>query len=141
PPRAIKFCLDPSMVATLHRERAILDRLMAVDGSSWSNRIVRLYGYALDVQPPFLVYEFVSGGDLTSHLRGAWEQTGRGLSPARALELIRQVVEALAFAHSQGLVHRDLKPANVLVSGNTVKLTDFGIGGVVATHALNTSMG
>jgi serine/threonine protein kinase len=132
PPRAIKFCLDASMVATLHRERAILDRLMAVAGRNWSDRIVRLYGYALDVQPPFLVYEYVPGGDLASHLTATRQKTGRGYRPAVALEVVRQVAEALAFAHGQGLVHRDLKPANILVSGATIKLTDFGIGGVVA---------
>jgi WD40 repeat protein/serine/threonine protein kinase len=138
-PRAIKFCLDAGMVPTLHRERAILDRLMSVEDAKWSNRIVRLYGYALDAHPPFLVYEFVPGGDLTSHLTSTRQQTGRGFRPGLALELIRQVVEALAFAHEQGMVHRDLKPANVLVSGSTVKLTDFGIGGVTATHAVRST--
>jgi WD40 repeat protein len=134
PPRAIKFCLDSSMLATLYRERAMLDRLMAVGHKNWSNRIVRLYGYALEVQPAFLVYEYVAGGDLTSHLTATRQKTGRGFRPRIALEIVRQVAEALAFAHSQGLVHRDLKPANILVSGSTIKLTDFGIGGVVATH-------
>jgi WD40 repeat protein len=134
PPRAIKFCLDSSMLATLYRERAILDQLMAVGHKNWSNRIVRLYGYALEVQPAFLVYEYVAGGDLTSHLTATRQKTGRGFRPRIALELVRQMAEALAFAHSQGLVHRDLKPANILVSGATIKLTDFGIGGVVATH-------
>jgi serine/threonine protein kinase len=134
PPRAIKFCLGSSMLATLYRERAILDRLMAAGQNRWSHRIVRLYGYALEVQPPFLVYEFVPGGDLTSHLSATRQKTGRGFRPAMALELVRQVAEALAFAHDQGLVHRDLKPANILVSGSTIKLTDFGIGGVVASY-------
>jgi serine/threonine protein kinase len=135
PPRAIKFCLDSRMVATLHRERAILDRLMAVGEKHSSNRIVRLYGYALEGQPPFLVYEYVPGGDLTSHLTLVRQKTGRGFHPSVALELVRQVAEGLALAHSHGLVHRDLKPANILVSGSTIKLTDFGIGGVAATYA------
>src|SRR5262249_54146343 len=134
PPRAIKFCMDPNMVASLHRERAILDRLMAVGETSWSTRIVRLYGYALDVQPPFPVYEYVPGGDLTSYLTAARQKTGRGFRPAVVLELVRQITEALAFAHGQRLVHRDLKPANILVSGAPIKLTDFGIGGVVASN-------
>jgi WD40 repeat protein/serine/threonine protein kinase len=148
-PRAIKFCLDAAMVPTLHRERAILDRLMSVVDTKWSNHIVRLYGYALEAHPPFLVYEFVPGGDLTSHLTAVRQQTGRGFRPGLALELIRQVVEALAFAHEQGMVHRDLKPANLLVSnlkpanllasGSLVKLTDFGIGGVTATHAVRST--
>ncbi len=139
PPRAIKFCLDAAMVPTLHRERDILDRLMSVESSKWSNRIVRLYGYALEAHPPFLVYEYVPGGDLTSHLTATRQQTGRGFRPALALELIRQVVEALAFAHQQGMVHRDLKPANVLVSGSAIKLTDFGVGGVTSSHAVRTT--
>ena len=132
PPRAIKFCLDPSMVTSLHRERAILDQLMAAGETAWSNRIVRLYGYALEVQPPFLVYEFVPGGDLTAYLMSTRQKTGKGFHPVLVLELIRQVAEGLAFAHRQGLVHRDLKPANILVSASTIKLTDFGIGGAVA---------
>jgi serine/threonine protein kinase len=133
PPRAIKFCLDASMTATLHREQTILDRLMAAGGKNWSHRIVRLYGYALDVEPPFLVYEFVPGGDLTTLLSAVRQRTGRGVRPAIAVEMVRQIAEALAFAHEQGLVHRDLKPANVLVSGTTIKLTDFGIGGLATT--------
>ena len=133
PPRAIKFCLDESMTATLHREQTILDRLMAAGDKNWSHRIVRLYGYALDVQPPFLVYEFVPGGDLTSLLTAVRQKTGRGVRPAVAVEMVRQIAEALAFAHEQGLVHRDLKPANVLVSGTTIKLTDFGIGGLASS--------
>src|SRR5207248_6399488 len=40
----------------------------------------------------------------------------------------------LAFAHGQGLVHRDLKPANVLMDGATLKLADFGLGGVSASR-------
>jgi WD40 repeat protein len=135
PPRAIKFCLDASMVSSLQRERDILDRLMQVGETSWSSRIVRLYGYALDVQPPFLVYEYVPGGDLTSHLFATRQKSGRGFRPALVLELVRQVAEGLAFAHGQGLVHRDLKPANILVSGSTIKLTDFGIGGAVTRLA------
>src|SRR4029077_2148159 len=141
PPRAIKFCLDAAMVPTLHRERDILDRLMSGESSKWSTRIVGRYGSALEAHPPFLVYEFVPGGDLTSHLTATRQQSGRVCRPALALELIRQVAEALAFAHEQGMVHRDLKPANVLVSGSTIKLTDFGIGGVVATHVARGGRG
>jgi WD40 repeat protein len=139
PPRAIKFCLEPNMVPTLQREKEILDRLMSVPGSEWSDRIVRLYGHTLDARPPFLIYEYVPGADLTSHLTAARQQTGRGFRPGLALELIRQVAEALAFAHEQGMVHRDLKPANILVSGSTIKLTDFGVGGVTSSHAMRTN--
>src|SRR5207253_3031605 len=84
PPRAIKFCLEAAMVPTLHRERDILDRLMSVESSKWSNRIVRLYGYALEAHPPFLVYEYVPGGDLTSHLTAKRLRTNKYPSAAAA---------------------------------------------------------
>ena len=44
------------------------------------------------------------------------------------LEIVRQVCEGLAYAHSKGVVHRDIKPANVMMtSGTHVKIVDFGI--------------
>jgi serine/threonine protein kinase len=138
-PFAIKFCLDPSLLSGLHRERANLERLMRVGGKSWSAHIVRLYGYDLDHKTPYLVYEFVPGGDLTHHVAQQRQELGRALNAAEVLALITQVVEGLAFAHSHGLVHRDLKPANILVDGNLLKLADFGLGGVTAARAVEVS--
>lgn len=47
---------------------------------------------------------------------------------------LRDIVEALEYAHGQGLVHRDIKPENVLVSGRSALVTDFGIARVLATE-------
>jgi serine/threonine protein kinase len=82
-----------------------------------------------------LVYELVPGGNLTNHLAKRREEAGGNLPAVEVLGLIRQITEALAFAHERGLVHRDLKPANVLVNGTALKLADFGIGGIVAEYA------
>lgn len=69
----------------------------------------------------FLVMEYVDGRSLD---RWLVEQGPLRLGPA--LEMFRQVAEAVAQAHRQGIVHCDLKPANVLVStSGEVKLTDF----------------
>lgn len=139
-PRAIKFCLNPAMIATLHRERELLDRLMAAGAEvQWSDRIVKLYGHNLDAVLPFLVYEYVPGGSLIGRLAAIRKQTGLHLRPTQVLGLIRRICEAVAFAHTRGLVHRDLKPSNILVNGNTIKLADFGIGGVIASFAAQTS--
>jgi serine/threonine-protein kinase len=44
-----------------------------------------------------------------------------------ALDILRDIARALAYAHSQGIVHRDIKPENVLLSSGTAVVTDFGI--------------
>jgi serine/threonine-protein kinase len=52
----------------------------------------------------------------------------RGPVPlGEALDILRDVARALAYAHGQGIVHRDIKPENVLLSSGTAVVTDFGI--------------
>ncbi|HEX4612764.1 MAG TPA: serine/threonine-protein kinase, partial [Urbifossiella sp.] len=135
-PLAIKFCLDKSLLPALNQERSNLERLMRAGGRG-SAHVVRLYGYDLDHATPYLVYEFVPGGDLTRLLSARSAALGRPPGPAEVLGWMAQITEGLAFAHAAGLVHRDLKPANVLAAGGdggaaVLRLADFGIGGVAA---------
>ena len=72
----------------------------------------------------YLVLELAEGLDL----RRWRKQQGGKLSLAQAIPLLRQVAQALDFAHSQRIIHRDIKPANVMVRQNgTVKVLDFGL--------------
>src|SRR5256714_2512943 len=71
---------------------------------------------------PYIVMELVSGQPLGDMLAGP------GLSLTRAVEVIREVAEALAEAHRRGIVHRDVKPSNVIISERgEVKVLDFGL--------------
>lgn len=71
----------------------------------------------------FIVFEYVAGENLKEVVRREGP-----LPVRRALELMLEVANALAFAHHRGLVHRDVKPQNVLLNGGgTAKVTDFGI--------------
>jgi serine/threonine protein kinase len=138
-PLAIKFCLDRSLLPALNLERSNLERLMRAGGERGSGHVVKLYGYDLDHATPYLVYEFVPGGDLTGHLARHRAETGRAMTPAEVLGVVTQLAEGLAFAHRAGLVHRDVKPANVLVDGSVLKLADFGLGGVAVRRAVERS--
>jgi tetratricopeptide (TPR) repeat protein len=75
---------------------------------------------------------FVEGESLGERLR----REGR-LEMVDALRLLREIADALDYAHARGIVHRDLKPDNVLLSGQHAVIADFGVARalVVATDA------
>jgi hypothetical protein len=75
----------------------------------------------------YLVTEFIEGKDAAKLA----EASGGRLTCAETLEIIIQVLGALAHAHGEGYIHRDIKDQNILVAGTwpnlTAKLTDFGL--------------
>lgn len=88
----------------------------------------------------YIVMEFIQGRTLESIL-----QDGPRPSVEQSLNIIRQVGEALEYAHQQQIIHRDLKPANILVTDDgRAKITDFGIARVLArdgSHRTTSVMG
>lgn len=80
---------------------------------------------------PYLVMERVDGGTLFTRARGA--------SFAAHRAWIRQLLEALAYAHARGLVHRDVKPENALIGlDGRLRLADFGLAALDADELAGT---
>ncbi len=103
---------------------------IALDAVRHPHVILRLgHGTAADLNGvPFhyLVLEYMPGGDLLRLCKGC---PGGALELQKALFYYKQVCEALAYAHSKGVIHRDLKPNNFLLSRDhsLLKVADFGV--------------
>ena len=85
--------------------------------------IIRLLDYGVEENTPYLVMDYAPGGTLRqAHPRG------ENLPLSRVVSYVRQVAEALQYAHDRYLIHRDVKPANLLLGrSGEVLLSDFGI--------------
>ncbi|MCZ7544103.1 MAG: serine/threonine protein kinase [Anaerolineae bacterium] len=97
--------------------------------------IIQVYDSSFSEGQLFLVMEFVRGGSVRDYLKHLYAEK-KYIDLAEAVDLTRQVAEALHYAHEQGMVHRDIKPDNVLLkpasSGGATGefralLTDFGL--------------
>lgn len=103
------------MLERFHRESRAAARL---DHPS----IVAVYDVGSQGPLHYFAMEWIEGESLASLIR-----RGR-ISERRAVEAIRDVARALAYAHAHGIVHRDVKPANVLVGDDgRARLADFGL--------------
>ena len=109
------FTTDPDRRARFDREARLLASLN-------HPHIAAIFGVEDLDGTPALILEFVDGDTLADRL-------GRGhLAISEALNIARQIADALEAAHEKGIVHRDLKPANIKITRDgVVKVLDFGL--------------
>jgi non-specific serine/threonine protein kinase len=123
--RVYKFALDPEALRHLKRETTLL-RVLA-DSLPDARGFVSLLDWDFESEPQVVEYAY-GGEDLE---RWATARLG-SLDEAARLELFLRIADAVAAAHSVGVLHKDIKPANILVDegpdGLEVRLTDFGSG-------------
>jgi serine/threonine protein kinase len=85
--------------------------------------IVQIYHEGEHEGIPYLVLEYVDGGNLQQKLRSDWSR-----EPRITVELVIKLARGVEHAHSQGVMHRDLKPSNVLLTAaGEPKIADFGL--------------
>jgi eukaryotic-like serine/threonine-protein kinase len=121
---------DESFVTRFRRE--------ARSSASLSHpNVVAVFDQGEDDGHIFLAMEYVPG----QTLRDVMREEGL-LSPRAALDVLDPVLQALAEAHTKGLIHRDVKPENVILNDNgTVKVADFGLARAVTSQTVTSTQG
>ncbi|MBI3882617.1 MAG: protein kinase [Verrucomicrobia bacterium] len=123
---------DPTALDDLRRETQRSRRLT-------HPHIVRIHDlFVAEGQDAFIAMEYVDGHSLSVE---RLNRTNKVLEWEQLALWVRQLCEALDYAHREQIIHRDLKPSNLLLDGqHRLKLTDFGIARVV-TDSVSRSPG
>jgi hypothetical protein len=112
-----RVAVDAAMRAMFFRE---IDSLRELD----HRRVVKLLRSGSTGVAFWFVMELCPGGSLAAMIH----RSGRPLEPKRAVSIVCDALEGLAFAHAKGMVHRDVKPGNVLIDEEgRGKIGDFGL--------------
>ena len=135
--RRIAVKILPQSMYTEESVRLFQQEAEAVAGLSHPG-IVPIYEIGETPDFRWFTMQLIEGESLAARL----SRMARNVIPSRrvlplprALGLVRQILEALAYAHRQGVVHRDVKPENILILNESLLpvLTDFGIARMAAS--------
>ncbi|MCZ6754238.1 MAG: protein kinase [Gemmatimonadetes bacterium] len=117
--------LRPDLAAALGHERFL--REIEIAANLTHPHILPLYDSGEADGFLYYVMPYIEGDTLRDRI----EKEGE-LPVAEAVRIVREVTDALAFAHSQGVVHRDIKPDNIMLSGRHAMVMDFGVAKAVS---------
>jgi eukaryotic-like serine/threonine-protein kinase len=127
---AIKM-LFPHLAGEANFVKRFREETNAMSKVKHSN-IVDIYDYEEAHGTYFIIMEVVVGRSVESYLKEVGPMT-----PGAAARIIRQVLDALEYAHEKGVLHRDIKPSNIMIDQNgLVKVLDFGIAKIIGGENL-----
>ncbi len=121
---------DEGFIARFKREAQSVGKLR-------HPHIVNVFDFGVERDVYYMVMEYIEGDNLKHYI-----QKRQAIPPYEALQLTSQMADALAYAHSKGMIHRDLKPANIMFMDKHHQhavLTDFGIARLMGQSGLTAS--
>jgi tetratricopeptide (TPR) repeat protein len=125
--------LPPEMAATVNIER--FRREIQLAASLQHPHIVPVLAAGQSGDLLYYTMPLVEGESLRAKLAREGE-----MPVSDAIRVLRDVVDALAYAHARGVVHRDIKPDNVLISGQHAVVTDFGVAKAMSASSGSSSL-
>lgn len=103
--------------------------------------IVTVYDFGEEGGVAYLVMELIAGEELGSYFDDS-QMFSLDFTLEDSVRMTCELLEALDYAHQQGIIHRDIKPANVMLTAQLrVKLTDFGVARMQDVEANHTQAG
>ncbi len=125
--------LPPDMGASVNVER--FEREIQLAARLQHPHIVPLLAAAASGDLLYYIMPYIAGESLRAKLAREGE-----LPVGEAAKILREVVDALSYAHRNGVVHRDIKPDNVLLSDGHAVVTDFGVAKAVTASSGKSSL-
>ena len=132
------------LASNLARDAGLLERFEnegKVQALLRHPHIVAVHDFIRDGSTNGIVMEFIEGMDLEDLI---YEHTGP-IPDARCVALMMQMLDAIGFAHQNGVVHRDIKPSNIMIANvggrEVVKVMDFGIAKLLSEGGKRTATG
>jgi serine/threonine protein kinase/tetratricopeptide (TPR) repeat protein len=131
--RVVVKVLPPEATADISIER--FRREIQLAAGLQHPHIVPLLSAGLAGDILYYTMPFVDGESLREKLTREGQT-----SLSDAVRILRDVADALAYAHARGLVHRDIKPDNILLSGNHALVTDFGVAKAMSAATVDSTL-